>query len=103
MTGRVKSGPTRIEVEIEKSREESNWIKVIELAEQLKDKSPDLEWPPVEANVHRAKIGLIDAKRYLNLVITEAGIKAGVAMDAHLLLGKLLQYVGQYSETLKAL
>lgn len=42
MTGRVKSGTPRIEVEIEKNREESNWIKVIELAEQLKDKSPDL-------------------------------------------------------------
>lgn len=25
--------------------------------------------------MHRAKIGLIEAKRYLNMVITEAGIK----------------------------
>lgn len=41
MTGRVKSGTTRIEVEIERNREESNWLKVIELAEQLKDKSTD--------------------------------------------------------------
>ncbi|KAJ8952634.1 hypothetical protein NQ318_020949 [Aromia moschata] len=76
MTGRVKSGPTRIEVEIEKNREESNWIKVIELAEQLKEKSPES-------------------------VITEAGIKAGVAMDAHLLLGKLQYACGLYSEALK--
>lgn len=41
MTSRVKSGSTRIEVEIEKSREESNWLRVIELAEQLKEKSPE--------------------------------------------------------------
>lgn len=41
MTGRVKSGVTRIEAEIERNREESNWLKVIELAEQLKEKSPE--------------------------------------------------------------
>jgi hypothetical protein len=31
----------RIETEIEKSREESNWKKVVDLAEQLKLRSPD--------------------------------------------------------------
>lgn len=41
MTSRGKSVTTRIEVEIEKSREEGNWSKVIELAEQLKEKSRD--------------------------------------------------------------
>lgn len=41
MTGRAKSLTTRIELEIEKCREESNWPKVIELAEQLKEKSRD--------------------------------------------------------------
>lgn len=41
MTGRVKSGATRIEEEIERNREESNWLKVIELAERLKEKSPE--------------------------------------------------------------
>lgn len=41
MTGRAKSANTRIEVEIEKNREEGNWIKVIELAEQLKEKSTE--------------------------------------------------------------
>ncbi|CAH1173832.1 unnamed protein product [Phaedon cochleariae] len=119
MTSRIKSGASRIEVEIERNREESNWLKVIELAEQLKEKSPDFlclsdfligegklenfleEWPPLEINMNRAKLGLIDAKRYLNLVITEAGIKAGVAMDAHLLLGKLQYACGQYSDGLK--
>lgn len=41
MTTRAKSGTSRIEVEIEKNREEGNWAKVIELAQQLKDKSSD--------------------------------------------------------------
>ncbi|XP_060524165.1 tetratricopeptide repeat protein 7B [Cylas formicarius] len=119
MTGRAKSGTSRIEVDIERNREEGNWIKAIELAEQLREKSPEFiclsdfligegklenfleEWPPIEQNVHRAKLGLIEAKRFLNMVITEAGIKAGVAMDAHLLLGKLHYACGQYSESIK--
>ncbi|ENN81330.1 hypothetical protein YQE_02266, partial [Dendroctonus ponderosae] len=117
MTARAKSG--RIEVEIEKNREEGNWLKVIELAQQLKDKSNEFvclsdfligegklenfleEWPPMEQNIQRARSGLIDAKRYLNLVITNAGIKAGVAMDAHLLLGKVHYACGQYADALK--
>lgn len=119
MTGRAKSGSTRIEVEIEKNREEGNWIKVIELAEQLKDKSLEFvclsdfligegklenfleEWPPIEQNIHKAKMGLIEARRYLNMVVTDEGIKAGVAMDAHLLLGKLHYACGQYAEAIK--
>lgn len=36
-----KSRSFRIETEIEKSREESNWKKVIDLAEQLKLRSPN--------------------------------------------------------------
>jgi hypothetical protein len=39
MAGRGRS--YRIETEIEKSREESNWRKVVDLAEQLKLRSPD--------------------------------------------------------------
>jgi hypothetical protein len=39
MAGKGKS--CRIEVEIEKSREESNWKRVIDLAEQLKSRTPD--------------------------------------------------------------
>lgn len=42
MTGRVKSGNARIEVEIERNREEGNWSKVIELAENLKEKQPEI-------------------------------------------------------------
>lgn len=41
MTGRAKNITNRIEVDIEKNREDSNWAKVIELAEHLKEKSPE--------------------------------------------------------------
>lgn len=41
MTGRTKYTPIRIEADIEKNREQSNWPKVIELAEQLKENSSD--------------------------------------------------------------
>ncbi|CAG9768543.1 unnamed protein product [Ceutorhynchus assimilis] len=119
MTARAKSGPSRIEVEIEKNREEGNWLKVIELAQQLKDKASEFvclsdfligegklenyleEWPLTEQNMHRAKLGLIDAKRYLNMVINDAGKKAGVYMDAHLLLGKTNYACGQFGDALK--
>lgn len=42
MTNRTKAVSSRLEMDIERSREESNWLKVIELAEQLREKSPDL-------------------------------------------------------------
>lgn len=118
MTSRAKYTSVRIETEIEKNREESNWSKVIELAEQLKERSPDFEylsdflvgegrlesyleeWPPIEANLNRAKLGLLDAKKYLQLASNDMGKKAGVALDAHLLLGKLHYACGQYSEGL---
>lgn len=41
MAGKTKSVASRIELEIEKSREESNWQRVIQLAEQLEDKSKE--------------------------------------------------------------
>lgn len=42
MANRTRNNTVRLETEIEKSREESTWTKVIELAEQLKEKSPQL-------------------------------------------------------------
>lgn len=39
MTSKSKSAVRSFEVEIEKSREESNWKKVVELAQQLKSRS----------------------------------------------------------------
>lgn len=117
--GTKTNNTSRIEVEIERNREEGNWSKVIELADQLKEKTPEFvclcdfligegklenhveEWPPIEANISRAKVSLIEAKRYLHQVTNDAGIKAGVAMDAHLLLGKLQYACGQYAEGIK--
>lgn len=40
MTSRSKNAVRSYETEIEKSREESNWKKVVELAQQLKTRSP---------------------------------------------------------------
>lgn len=58
------------------------------------------ENPPIEANFIKAKTGLVDAKNYLNLVTGEDGKRAGIALDAHLLLAKLLFACGQYEESL---
>lgn len=107
------------ETEIEKSREESNWKKAVELAQQLKARSPQHEslahfligeakleahldeWPPTKENVERAQRELSEARGYLTLATDEAGKKAGVALDAHLLLGKLNYACGSYDEALK--
>lgn len=56
--------------------------------------------PPVEANTNKLKNGLQDAKRYLKLVIGEDGRKAGIALDAFLLLAKLDYACGNYDESL---
>lgn len=59
------------------------------------------ENPPIEANFSKAKTGLIDAKNYLNLVTGDDGKRAGIALDAHLLLAKLLFACGEYEESLE--
>nr|XP_022901602.1 tetratricopeptide repeat protein 7B isoform X1 [Onthophagus taurus]XP_022901603.1 tetratricopeptide repeat protein 7B isoform X2 [Onthophagus taurus] len=120
MTGRAKVVTLRIEAEIEKNREESNWSKVIELAEQLREKSPEYEylsqfligegrlesyleeWAPIETNVNKAKLNLMEARRNLQIASDEKGKKAGVALDAHLLLGKLYFACGQYEQSLNS-
>lgn len=58
------------------------------------------EWPPIEANVNRAKFGLIEARRNLQIASSE-GEKTSRALDAELLLGKLYYAWGQYEESLK--
>ncbi|XP_021924008.1 tetratricopeptide repeat protein 7B isoform X2 [Zootermopsis nevadensis] len=113
-----KSRSFRIETEIEKSREESNWKKVIDLAEQLKLRSPNSEYlanfligegklesfleelPPTDANISKARTGLTDAKRYLLSTASEQGKKAGVMLDSNLLLGKLHYAMGMYEDSL---
>ncbi|KAK7066570.1 Tetratricopeptide repeat protein 7B [Halocaridina rubra] len=118
MSGKTGRG-NRIEAEIEKSREESNWKKVVELAEHLKARNqPGLETlanfligegklesyleenPPIEANIPRAKTGLADARRYLLMCIGEPAKKLEVSLDALLLLSKLEYAMGDYEGAL---
>lgn len=55
---------------------------------------------PIEVNFGKAKNGLQDAKHYLNLVTGDDGRRAGIALDAHLLLAKLHYACGEYQESL---
>lgn len=118
MTTKSNKG-VRLETDIEKCREEGNWKKVIELSDQLKIKHSTQgplcnfllgegklelfleEYPPLESNISKAKAGLIDAKRCLLIAAGEQGAKAGVSLDAHLLLGKLHYAMGCYEDALK--
>lgn len=59
------------------------------------------EWPPIETNFSKAKQGLAEAKSFLLLAANDLGKKAGVALDAHLLLGKLHYSCGMFTESLK--
>lgn len=59
------------------------------------------ENPPIEVNVSKAKVGLSDAKTYLGLATGENCKKAGIALDAHLLLAKLFYACGQYEDSLE--
>lgn len=59
------------------------------------------EWPPIKENIERAQHELSEPKGYLTLATDEAGKKAGVALDAHLLLGKLYFACGSYDDALK--
>lgn len=120
MTSRPKTS-TRIEHEISRSRDESNWKKVMELANQLTLRNAGFdvlvnyfigeckleqfleEHPPVESNIGKAKTGLTEAKRYLQTCISEQGAKLGILKDAHLLLAKLLYSQGFYDEALSHL
>ncbi|XP_046387434.1 tetratricopeptide repeat protein 7B [Ischnura elegans] len=106
----------RYEADIEKCREEGNWKREVELAEQMKTRLQNdalatfcigegklesflEEFPPVEQNISRARNGLNDAKRYLMLVVTE-DVKKEMVLDAHLLLGKLHYAMGWYDKSL---
>ncbi|XP_073996401.1 tetratricopeptide repeat domain 7 [Rhodnius prolixus] len=118
MTTKSNKG-VRLEIDIEKCREESNWKKVIELSDQLKWKHNTQgplcnfllgegklelfleECPPLDANTTKARSGLTEAKKCLLIAAGEQGIKAGVALDAHLLLGKLHYAMGCYEDSLK--
>ncbi|XP_037272136.2 tetratricopeptide repeat domain 7 [Rhipicephalus microplus] len=120
MAGKAAKGTNRLENDIFKCRDESNWKKIQELAEQLMQRGTGPqseamasffigeskleqfleEHPPTEANINKAKTGLTEAKRYLNNCFTEHGAKAGVTTDGHFLLAKLLYAQGFYEEAI---
>ncbi|KAH9380268.1 hypothetical protein HPB48_018188 [Haemaphysalis longicornis] len=120
MAGKAVKGTNRLENDIFKCRDESNWKKIQELAEQLMQRGTGPqseamasffigeskleqfleEHPPTEANINKAKTGLTEAKRYLNNCFTEHGTKAGVTTDGHFLLAKLLYAQGFYEEAI---
>lgn len=54
-----------------------------------------------ETNFGRAKSGLVEARRYLNLALGESGQKAGIALDAYLLLAKLCYACGEFEQSLE--
>lgn len=54
-----------------------------------------------ESTFGRAKNGLAEARRYLNLALGESGQKAGIALDAYLLLAKLCYACGEYEQSLE--
>ncbi|XP_011309918.1 tetratricopeptide repeat protein 7B [Fopius arisanus] len=114
-----KKGATlRIENEIDKYRGEGNWKKVIELADHLRELYPNNEClanflsgegklesfleqtPPIDANITKAKSGLVEANKYLLAAANERDKQAIVVLDAHLLLGKLHYAIGLYEEAL---
>ncbi|XP_046812367.1 tetratricopeptide repeat protein 7B isoform X2 [Lucilia cuprina] len=110
---------TKVEALIESCRSEGKWKKVIELTDELKTGSPNNECLanflvgearlesylennlPIESNFTKAKSDLQDARRYLNLVTGENGQKAGIALDAYLLLAKLCYACGEYEKSLE--
>ncbi|KAF4526349.1 hypothetical protein B566_EDAN014086, partial [Ephemera danica] len=118
MAGRTRA-TARLESDIQISRDESNWRKVIELAEQLKTRSPNLELlalfligegkletflfenPPLESNIQKARNGLHEARKYLVKASCKEAGEAGVSLDAFLLLGKLSFACGNYDEALE--
>lgn len=118
MTGRLRN-TVKVEALIENCRSEGKWQKVLELTEELKAGSPVNEHlanfligeahlelyleesSPTENNFAKARNGLHDAKKYLTLVTGENGQKAGIALDAYLLLAKLCYACGEYEKSLQ--
>jgi len=119
--------PGTLEQDIERAREEGNWKKVVELANQLKDRlerdkpNEALGWfligegkleeyleenPPVIDNpMHiessSSKTKLREAKSCLEKVLGEDAAKIGVHLDSWILLAKLNFAMGNYTESLR--
>ncbi len=113
-----------IENEIERAREEGNWKRVIQLAEQLRGRAQEgarpqfetlgsfligeakledflEEYPPKDKNISAAKDGLQGAQEHLMRTIGEEAKKLGVHLDSYILLGKLNYAMGNYTEALR--
>ncbi|XP_016989784.1 tetratricopeptide repeat protein 7B isoform X2 [Drosophila rhopaloa] len=111
---------TKVEALIESCRSEGKWQRVIELTDELKTGSPHNEClanflvgearlenyleehalAGADSNFGRAKSGLAEARRFLHLALGESGQKAGIALDAYLLLAKLCFACGEYEQSL---
>ncbi|XP_017962268.1 tetratricopeptide repeat protein 7B [Drosophila navojoa] len=120
MANRTRNNTTKVEALIESCRSEGKWQRVIELTDELKTGSPHNEClanfligearlesyleehaVAAESTFGRAKNGLAEARRYLNLALGESGQKAGIALDAYLLLAKLCYACGEYEQSLE--
>ncbi|XP_037079531.1 tetratricopeptide repeat protein 7B-like [Pollicipes pollicipes] len=114
-----KGKPSVREAEIEKCREEANWKRVIDLAEQGKQRNPSteplanfliaearLEYyleenPPSDANQEKARRELRDVERLLTMAATsDCPQKMDMMIDAHLLLGKVHHAMGLHEDAL---
>lgn len=111
---------TKVEALIESCRSEGKWQRVIELTDELKTGSPHNEClanflvgearlenyleenalAAADSTFGRAKTGLTEARRFLHLALGESGQKAGIALDAYLLLAKLCFACGEYEQSL---
>ncbi|KAH8340150.1 hypothetical protein KR067_010840, partial [Drosophila pandora] len=110
----------QVEALIESCRSEGKWQRVIELTDELKTGSPHNEClanflvgearlenyleenalAAADSTFGRAKTGLTEARRFLHLALGESGQKAGIALDAYLLLAKLCFACGEYEQSL---
>ncbi|KAF2360704.1 Tetratricopeptide repeat 2 [Trinorchestia longiramus] len=114
---------TRLQADFERNRVEANWKKVVELAENFRAQTPSgqdghlallllgegklelylEEHPPIPANFQSAKLGLSEAKSYLNQCVCDHEKRMTVSLDAMLLLAKLEYATGDYSAALNRL
>ncbi|EDW89789.1 tetratricopeptide repeat protein 7B isoform X1 [Drosophila yakuba] len=115
----MRNTTTKVEALIESCRSEGKWHRVIALTDELKTGSPHNECLAnflvgearlesylednalaSDSNFGRAKSGLTEARRFLHLALGESGQKAGIALDAYLLLAKLCFACGEYEQSL---
>lgn len=102
----------RVEAEIERSREEGNWKRCLELSQQLAPEQTQLmQFLMGEAKLEKfletgkdtgSSVLLMDAKKHLNLCLNSSGASP-LSMDANLLLSKAHYVHGDYAEALRCI